>query len=325
MCIPLEIQGQSVGHVLVDSGATRTVARETAIAGIRDRIAMQKVKNMYVLGSTGKEIPIIGRFLCDLTSNEQVLGRTFVYVVQNTPRDDIICDFVLGRATLAESAYPYVDVRGQGSIYNEVTKKRLMCLPCHFIKDGQGVRQLTPTPHNSAENIVERTVRDKHETEIASISDHVRGLSHLEPAQQEYLLAHLLSKKGHYKIIVDPTKKEEVRKRHELEFFMFNTEDESSTREQFAVDYLMTRLSKGVPELLKAAKEMAKGLKKSKAREADDDSTSVLLAAITEMFSPCATTPVMATHADYVPEVVQKKRTCGADTDGVTASRHHRR
>lgn len=200
MCLPVELQGVSVGHALVDQGATRTVIRRTALAQIKHAIVIQPVRNMFVLGSTGKEIPIIGRFTADLTSQGRDIGRACLYIVDNTPGADIICNLVIGKATLATSAYPYVDVRGMGALYNEQTKARMECLPGRFARDSKGVMRLTPRTWGQNIQSSEEKGGPKYDRKVAAMSSLVTSLTHLGTEVQEYLLAHLLTRRDAYRV-----------------------------------------------------------------------------------------------------------------------------
>src|SRR5690242_3913321 len=89
-------------------------------------------------------LPIAGCIIADLSSGSKYIGRTIVYIVQNTGANDIICDLVVGRASLANSAYPCVDMRDSGNIYHPDTEDYIECLPCTFTCDTAGKRQLEP-------------------------------------------------------------------------------------------------------------------------------------------------------------------------------------
>ena len=197
MCLPVELQGVPVGHALVDQGATRTIIRQTALEKIKQKIVVKPVRNMFVLGSTGKKIPIVGQFDADLTSKGAAVGRTCLLVVGNTPTEDIICDLVIGKATLATSSYPYIDARGEGAIVDEKGEKRIVCLPGRFGVDSRGVRKLIPAAWGGAMPVSQEPPYDRRTLALSSL---VTSLAHLQPGEQECLLAHLLAKRRAYRL-----------------------------------------------------------------------------------------------------------------------------
>ncbi len=149
MCIPLEVAGVPMGYALVDQGATKTVMRQSALAKLAGKYEMRRIRNMYVVGSTGEEIPIIGCFAANIASGGQQIGRTLIYVVRNTTQNDIICDFVLGRSSLANSNYPCIDMRNDGKIYHPNNNEKIVCYPCVFRQDNAGQHHLHISQHNT--------------------------------------------------------------------------------------------------------------------------------------------------------------------------------
>ncbi len=128
MCLPMEINGVILPRpVLIDQGASRSVMRKSAFDSFTEQTSQKprvyRVKNMYVISSSGEIVPVIGKFLARLTtpraSNEQsilVHRGTVIYIVQDTQEKDIICDLVIGRSTLATSHYSCIDMKGTGSL-----------------------------------------------------------------------------------------------------------------------------------------------------------------------------------------------------------------
>ena len=145
MCIPIEIQGESLGYALVDQGASKSLIRQTALYKIKDKINIRKVENMSVLCSSGDSVPIIGCFATPVCSKGTYVTKTLMYIVANTPKKDVVCDVVIGRGSLSTSEYPCIDVRGRGSIYNPKNKGiKILCSPCTFSRDTGGRIQLHP-------------------------------------------------------------------------------------------------------------------------------------------------------------------------------------
>jgi hypothetical protein len=198
MCIPVEIGGTSLGHALVDQGATRTVMRITALKKFRNRNRIKKVNNMYVLGSTGELIPIVGRMIADITSNNIHLGRTLIYLVENTTEKDIICEIVIGRASLANGLYPCIDMRERGMIYHPSSNQSIPCLPCVFEKDASGVNQVkvlsssTSTDHNNYTSKSNNSENEDKIVKVNTLRTLVNKRNELNGEQKEQLYTHLL-------------------------------------------------------------------------------------------------------------------------------------
>ncbi len=249
MCLPVEIYGKPVGNALIDQGATRSIIRQTVFETLDIRNKLVKVSNMFMLDATGDEIPIIGRFIADLSSNGHVIGRTLVYVVANTDESDIVCDFIIGRGTLAVSAYPCVDMRADGRIYNPVTNKYLLCSPCTFERNKKGIIDLTvntisTTISNKQKKKIKQLVAadkiDKsHAAKVKCISDCVSRRSHLTSIQQEYLLAHLLTHTNDIDVVENIPKHNNNKSK--LEEILFQPSD------QVVFTHLMSELDKCVP------------------------------------------------------------------------------
>jgi hypothetical protein len=132
MCIPIEMYGIPMGHALVDQGATRSIMRQTALSKIREKVKIRKVHNMSVMCSSGETVPIIGCFAAPLSSGDIFLTKTLMYIAANTKTRDIVCDVVVGRASLANGQFPCIDMRKQGTIYHPKKDVRISCLPCKF-------------------------------------------------------------------------------------------------------------------------------------------------------------------------------------------------
>ena len=157
MCIPISLSGESIGYGLVDQGATRTIIRNTLLKKIQNKnnIKISKIKNMFVVGSTGQEIPILGCFATDISCGERFFSRSLIYIVDDKNKNDIICDFVLGRTSIANGNFPCVDTRGTGVLCNRSNineKVEITCSPCYFTADNNGVMNLKLKIDNTTEN-----------------------------------------------------------------------------------------------------------------------------------------------------------------------------
>ncbi len=135
LCLPLEVNGQSVGYALSDQGATKTCIRASALERLGLEVEEHPVHNYSVIGSTGEEVPIRSRFSALLTTQGRKIGHTLVYVVDNTSNNDIICDMVMGRSTMSTSNFNCIDTK-KGTLFNKETKEEIQCLPARFINTG---------------------------------------------------------------------------------------------------------------------------------------------------------------------------------------------
>ena len=141
--LSVELGGVPVGLALVDSGASRSIMRESTYHKIKHTHALKKVRNMYLLSATGHRLPIIGAVSTDLTSSGVLIARAMVYVV-DTSKGDIPCDVIIGRSTLANSRCPHIDCTPPGGICSRDGELRLDCVVAVFASDGHGVSQLVP-------------------------------------------------------------------------------------------------------------------------------------------------------------------------------------
>jgi hypothetical protein len=193
MCIPIEIAGTHMGYALVDQGATRTVMRLSALKKIvNNKYTIKTVKNMYVLGSTGELIPIVGRVITDITSNNIKLGRTLIYLVKDTKEQDIICELIIGRASLANGPYPCIDMRERGMIYHPSSNEKIPCIPCIFEKDTLGVSQIKPIHQHEKRQTVNRKDSNEKILKVNTLRVMVNERNDINQEHKEQLFTHLL-------------------------------------------------------------------------------------------------------------------------------------
>lgn len=109
-------------------------------ASCKDRLCPNipetRVKNHFVVGATSDvEIPVRSKFLALLSSRGNVLGKnkTVVYVVDNKPGRDIVCDVILGCPSLAESFYHCIDTKN-ATIFNRATNQQLVAVHAFFFR-----------------------------------------------------------------------------------------------------------------------------------------------------------------------------------------------
>ena len=142
ICLPIEVNGVSVGYALGDQGATKTIMRASALERLGVPVKEHNVKNHYVVCADKVEIPIRSRFNAIVTSTGKSLGDTLIYVVDDSEDKDITCDMVLGRSTMAASDYNCIDTR-KGTLFNKQSGEEIQCLPAQFI-DVKSKRHIVP-------------------------------------------------------------------------------------------------------------------------------------------------------------------------------------
>ena len=248
--IPIEIQGVECGVALVDPGATRSIMRLTKFNTIKDKVNLVRVNNMYVLGSTSRELPIVGKCEVNITSGAHEIGDSFIYVVDESGTDDIVCDLVLGRATLANSEYPLLDLTGDGALLNRDKNQSLPCIPCRFVKDSSNDKhQLVTINTHIDDNIFintadiksipmsrkqqkkqkniqsQETSELKYKIKIGQVSAAVRKRTHLSDNFQEELFAHLLKNINSYTVATNKQKLQSTNRKN-LEKYMYALTDD---------------------------------------------------------------------------------------------------
>jgi hypothetical protein len=159
LCLPVEVNGQPVGYALGDQGATKTCMRASALERLGLDVEEHPVHNHFVMGSTGEEVPIRSRFSALLTSQGRQLGKTLVYVVDNTADNDIICDMVVGRSTMSLSNFNCIDTK-KGTLFNKETKDEIQCLPARFVTKGRE-SHIIPTQTQKAQPAADKGVRQQ--------------------------------------------------------------------------------------------------------------------------------------------------------------------
>ena len=208
MCLPIVMNGVDAGVALIDQGATRSVMRQSAYERIKDNMSLhaplKKVKNMYVIGSTNEHVPIVGAFVADLyTQQQQLVSRTLIYVADDLHGQDIVCDLVLGRSSIATSHYSCVDTRDSGALValEGSAYDRIPCYRCEFKEDEDGKTQLTLAPTGVTDTTVPSAHVRLHKIRVLSalVSQRVK----LSDEQKSCLLDHLLAHEHLYDIHQD--------------------------------------------------------------------------------------------------------------------------
>ena len=153
MCLSIELNGITLRPALIDQGASRSVMRLSAYKWFvkqhgQGAPKLEEINDMYVVGSTGDHLPIVGRFFARIGTSGVLIGNSFIYVVKDTQEKDIICDLVIGRSTLGSSRYTRLDMSGSGALvsvhpdYVNTQHEVITCSKCTFVNDDKGKRQL---------------------------------------------------------------------------------------------------------------------------------------------------------------------------------------
>ena len=221
MCVPVRFKKVPFGEALIDQGATKTIIRQTALSKRNYQPRIMEVKNMYVLSSSGKTLPVKGCFPETIYSDNMLIGKTLVYIVANTKENDIVCDLVLGRATLANGEFPCIDMRNSGSLYSTSHNMRIKCLPCKFSTDHTGQVQLTPihidvprkisdseqeyenTSYNEKETnmMSDSTVDEQEEISLNILKTYVEKNEKLSKSEKQLLYRHLVENRDKFTVV----------------------------------------------------------------------------------------------------------------------------
>jgi hypothetical protein len=151
MCLPVEIDGQSIGYVLADQGCNRTCVRASALKRNGIKVNEHKLTNQFLLCSSGEEIPIRSRFKATISSKGKTIGDSIVYVVDDKPNADIVCDMVVGRSTLSSGDYNCIDTK-KGTLFNKKTGAEIICYPGKIIDTETGRKNIVPKHTSQTHN-----------------------------------------------------------------------------------------------------------------------------------------------------------------------------
>ena len=143
LCVRIEMNGIEAGYALVDQGANRTLIRRTALEKFKllSHICLCPVSRFFAVSASGHHIPINLRFMANMTiAGEQYNDQAVVYVVDNTTDNDIGCDIVLGRHTIAHSRYRLIDtLKGTLCMFNQ-PQVYVKCAVAKTVLDANGSR-----------------------------------------------------------------------------------------------------------------------------------------------------------------------------------------
>ena len=159
LCVAASLNSVPVGYALIDSGANRTLARRSMLVrtGVWDIVSPQVLTGYKVSGSVGPQrtalsADITHRFVCDLRLGDEMYNKdAVIYVVDDQPDRDIMCDIVVGRATMAQSMFPSLDVK-QSVLHSRAgdSRSEIKCVSAVGSVDGHGRRQIEPVEKHVA-------------------------------------------------------------------------------------------------------------------------------------------------------------------------------
>jgi hypothetical protein len=257
MCLPVRLGGVPFQTAaLIDQGASRSVMRQSAFNRLvqihRDERKapprLFKIKNMFVIGSTGEYVPIVGRFVTSIDTDDVCLTQnTLIYVVQDKKDNDIICDLVIGRSTIATSRYSCIDTRNTGSLVSmhpdEVSTHHEMitCAKCTFYEDEAGKRQLKmlSSPTCAPPPLPLNSINSK----VMKVYERVRECDHLTVNGKAMLHSFLLNHIDSYEFpdihTSDEEKSEQLNSQSDVRF---------SQNEGIRICHLMSELDKSIPQ-----------------------------------------------------------------------------
>ena len=198
LCIPIEVQGESLGYALIDQGASRSLIRRTALTKIKDKINIVKVREMSVMCSNGSTVPITGCFVTPIYSHGTFIVKTILYIVDNTHSNDIICDVVIGKASLANGDYPCIDLRNNGTLYNPTNKSnKVSCSQCEFDIDPTGRYNIRLVPEQHKND-------NSNNITLNMIKVLVNNRSGMTDSEKDALSQHLYDRKDNFMIPTTP-------------------------------------------------------------------------------------------------------------------------
>ena len=187
MVVDLHLNGRPVKTVLIDSGASRTLARRSALT--RDKIEYQeeRVDNMNMLSSSGHVTPITARAPITFTSNDgQHFSHSYLYIIDDSKTQDIVCDYVIGRNTLASADY-YLDLSSEGKlIHKQDLNRTIACYNAELrrseVTDTTHLQSHTPLTARQIKERARQLSFQKHDraqrTKLASLSAVVSKLTY---------------------------------------------------------------------------------------------------------------------------------------------------
>ena len=172
LCVPVEMNGTSVGHALVDQGANRSLMRLSAYQryGLDTTTTMNIVNNYYVSTASNQLVPVVGRFMVKMTTDgEDFNDDAVVYVVDDREKD-ISCDVVVGRHTIAKSKYRLIDTLTARLCSEKDQTVYIQCKSCtpHTRRDGKKdlLPSATPAVQTKKDNSVDLPVMNIEVTKV---------------------------------------------------------------------------------------------------------------------------------------------------------------
>ena len=253
LCAPITIDQQSVGYTLIDPAASRSLIRRSKIRTIKTRNPFIPIRNHYVLSSSGKEIPVTHNIRVDVRSGDHDLGDVLFYVVDDSIENDICCDIVIGRSTLAMCPYYHMDTK-EGILYNPKTKATIVCKSAKSTYNSNNRLVIVPEEENESSSISNkqqkrldklRKVLSKQQQKIMKLNAIIGKRYDLSTSVRETLMSCLVECESQFDL---PSTK----KNSHLEFMMYHLHTEQNT---FNTQERMLELLAYLPHTAKQSEE----------------------------------------------------------------------
>jgi hypothetical protein len=147
LCVPVEMSGVSVGYALVDQGANRSLIRQSAFNKhkLNEVVTLNPVSNYFVSTASNDLVPIIGRFMTNITINDAAFNEDSVVYVVDDSQKDISCDVVIGRHTIARSRCRLIDTLAARLCSHRDRNEFIQCVSCKPCRRDDGKCDLQAT------------------------------------------------------------------------------------------------------------------------------------------------------------------------------------
>ena len=240
LCIPVMVDKQPLGYALIDQAASRSLIRRSKLDTIKTKHPMIPIKNHYVLSSSGKEIPVLHKVRVKVSSKTHKIGYVLLYVVEDTKENDICCDIVIGRTTLALSQYSHIDVK-HGCIYNPETKAIIKCLSAStaLVNDRLVLlpeKEASQMSSKKLDKFLQKQTQLKHQQKkLLRLNALIGKRVDLSTHVRESLMAHLVQNEMYWDLPVQ-------KKNFHLEYFMYHMNIESEESAEKRMIELLTYL-----------------------------------------------------------------------------------
>jgi len=119
MWVTTSIEGVKIGETLVDQGCNRFLIVKSAFSRFQlsGRVMLDPVDRFVVITACGTRLPVTHRFVCRVElDNKSFNDRCLAYLVDDA-KGKLVSDVIIGRAAIADSRYPYIDVK-RATLFN---------------------------------------------------------------------------------------------------------------------------------------------------------------------------------------------------------------